>query len=284
MARVVQRHVGSCECELGAGFFFHACFIVGPREYQSHLSPLSLFLHFLNLIGTLIIKIEISYFTTPMIGYAKCPKLMPAKISIVEPNSLKTKRRTARWFLEPNSLIWSAVEEGRGRKRFKFKFERVTGHSVIEEKKKLRKATLLAGGKTLVVIAWVEICVSRRIRDNGDPPRDNTNIMKRLSVWFQSWPLAVLILMDVQGRCSSCLFLYLTFYLSRWCRNWFTPGPNLQVPPAPPCLMRKISCDLPPHTLSYLNLTPFIYFPFYLANHNIINSFITFITSHMLIP
>jgi len=57
---------------------------------------------------------------------------------------------------------------------------------VIEEKKKLGKATLLAGGKTLVVIAWVEICVSRRIRDNGDPPRDNPNIMKRLSVWFQS--------------------------------------------------------------------------------------------------
>lgn len=70
---------------------------------------------------------------------------------------------------------------------------------MIEEKKKLRKATLLAGGKTLVVIAWVEICVSRRIRDNGDPLRDNTNIMKRLSVCFQSSPLAVLILMDVQG-------------------------------------------------------------------------------------
>jgi len=44
-------------------------------------------------------------------------------------------------------------------------------------------------------------------RDNGDPPRDNTNEMKRLSVWFQIpimtiW-FAVLILMYVEWWCWS---------------------------------------------------------------------------------
>lgn len=99
--------------------------------------------------------------------------------------------------------FWS--QDTRKKQRKEVIFLTVIGKG--KRKEKLEKATLLAGGKTLVVIAWVEICVSRGIRDNGAPLRDKPNIMKRLSVWFQSWPLAVLILMDT------------TFDLSRWCRE-----------------------------------------------------------------